>query len=393
MDNKRRSSTGRSKILESSINILSDFIQSKNLEDIYGFVINNTLPGEIRSTAWRIFLNILDMNDSGNWAKTTKDLRDNYYKLSKNINEDIHKFLRNEINEEQAKILVDEKSLIIISLARKELKQLSNNLDFFKSEIISEVVVRMVYLWSILNSQFSDYDKIVSIVAGIVYSLYPSILHIDISMLGIDEDKLQNLEVQSIFYYLNTEEHFDADIYTIFSTLMSRGIQNFFSETKIYKPISSSEIIDLLKIEDEKLLLERARKLNKVDRILGFYLRHVNKDLLEKISLQKDQIYNILESLISTVLEKDSSSENIIYFWDCIFLNEIYDISERNFKFENDFLSFIDFIILSYIVLNQENFGKRDFNVLFLNSFQNLNGKDVVKKAIKLREKVNNIYS
>ena len=391
MDNKRRSSTGRSKILESSINILSDFIQSKNLEDIYGFVINNTLPGEIRSTAWRIFLNILDMNDSGNWAKTTKDLRDNYYKLSKNINEDIHKFLRNEINEEQAKILVDEKSLIIISLARKELKQLSNNLDFFKSEIISEVVVRMVYLWSILNSQFSDYDKIVSIVAGIVYSLYPSILHIDISMLGIDEDKLQNLEVQSIFYYLNTEEHFDADIYTIFSTLMSRGIQNFFSETKIYKPISSSEIIDLLKIEDEKLLLERARKLNKVDRILGFYLRHVNKDLLEKISLQKDQIYNILESLISTVLEKDSSSENIIYFWDCIFLNEIYDISERNFKFENDFLSFIDFIILSYIVLNQENFGKRDFNVLF--SFQNLNGKDVVKKAIKLREKVNNIYS
>ena len=93
------------------------------------------------------------------------------------------------------------------------------------------------------------------------------------------------------------------------------------------------------------------------------------------------------------MLEKDSSSENIIYFWDCIFLNEIYDISERNFKFENDFLSFIDFIILSYIVLNQENFGKRDFNVLFLNSFQNLNGKDVVKKAIKLREKVNNIYS
>ena len=72
------------------------------------------------------------MNDSGNWAKTTKDLRDNYYKLSKNINEDIHKFLRNEINEEQAKILVDEKSLIIISLARKELKQLSNNLDLQK---------------------------------------------------------------------------------------------------------------------------------------------------------------------------------------------------------------------------------------------------------------------
>ena len=393
MDNKRRSSTGRSKILEISIMILSEFIKSKDLEDIYGSVINNTLPGELRSTAWRIFLGILNKDDSLNWAKTTKSLRDNYYKLSKQADENALKFLKSELNDEQAKSLLDEKTIGLINTAKAELKQISNNFDFFKSEIISELVIRLVYLWSIAHSDFQDYQLIVEIVAGIVYSLYPSILHIDINMLGIDEEKLDNLEIKNIFYYLNTEEHFDADVYTIFDCLMSRGFKNFISSQKEYKSISPGEIQDIVKIDDDKVILENAKKLNKIDRIFSFYLRLVNPEMLTKVSADKNELYQALDFLVSTILTKHLNSETIIYIWDCIFINEIFSSHEKAFSFENDFFLFIDYILLSYLILNQDNAGKTDFVKIFLNSLQTIDGRDVVKKAIKLREKINNIYS
>ena len=390
MDNRRRSSTGRSKILESSIAILSEFINSKSIEDIYGYVINNTLPNELRSTVWRILLNILNKDDCKNWAKTTNGLRDSYYKLTNQINEDELKLLRNEINEEQAKLLVEEKTFNLISLARKDLTNMSYNLDFLKSGFISELILKLVYLWSKVNSNYTDYNQILFIAAWIVYSLYPSILHIEISSLGFDEK--DNLDVQSIFYYLNTEEHFDADVYTIFSTLMARGVTKFLQDKITYKPLTINEINDLIINDDHQSLLKRAKKLNKIDRILGFYLRCLDKDLLNKLSAQKNTIYSILEGFVSTLLAKNLKSENIIYLWENIFINETSVIDKKLFHFDNDFLCFLDFILLSFIFLNKEHAGKSDFGVLLINSLQTLNPKDVLKKAIKLKEKFYEIY-
>jgi hypothetical protein len=389
MDNRRRSSTGRSKILEASIMILAEFIKTKELEDFYGSVINNTLPGELRSIAWRIFLGILDKNDGQTWAKTTKGLRDNYYKISKDINDNVVKFLRNEINEEQAKSLIDERSFLIITTARVGLNHIVSNSDFFKSEIISELVIRLVYLWSLNHTEFNDHNLIVEIVAGIIYSLYPSILHIDVSLLGIDEEKLEGLEVQSIFYYLNAEEHFDADVYTIFESIMNKGVEQFIRNNKSFQPLTSNELSDLAKVEDEKSLFESAKKWNKIDRILGLYLRITNNELLAKIAALKNEIYKIFEVSISTILTKFLNSENIIYFWDCIFINEVFYTLEKHLQFENDFFHFTDFILLSYLIHNQDNAGKPEFGKILIDSLQTISGIDVVKKAIKLREKLN----
>ena len=394
MDNKRRSSTGRSKILESSILIISEFIKTKDLEDFYSYVINSTLPGEVRSTAWRIFMGILNKDDSTKWAKTSKELRDNFYKLStKHLTENVQKYLKLELNAEQAKSVLDEKTLIIITNARKELKFISNNFDFFKTEMISELVVRLVYLWSSAHPEFTNYEQIVTIVAGIVYSLYPSILHCDINSLGIDEEKLENLETQTLFYYLNTEEHFDADVYNLFDCLMEKGIKKFISDHKVYKPISASEVSELIKIDDNKIVLEKVKSLNRVDRIVHFYLRIVNKDLLVKLIEKKIDLYSIIEYLIATLFTKNLNEENIIYYWDCIFVNDTTYLFDKSLEFEDNFLHFTDFIILSYLVLNQENIDKKDFEKIFVNSLPNFDGKDVVKKAIKLREKVNNAFS
>lgn len=393
MDRRRRSSTGRSKILESSINLLSEFIKIRDLEDIYGLVINNSLPGEFRSTAWRIFLGILDKDDCNNWAKTTKSLRDNFYGLSKQLNENVLKYLRNELNEDQTKLLIDERSINVLKTIRRELNHISENFDFFKSEIISEIVIRLLYLWSLSNPDFNDFNLIVSILAGIIYCLYPSILHIDVNLLGINEDNLENLEVQSLFYYLNTEEHFDADVFIIFDRVMNKGIKHFISSRKQYQPISLNEFTENQKIEDLSILLDRATKYNKVDRILAFYLRIVSPEMLTKISGQLNVTYHILESLISSLLSQNLNSENIVYLWDCIFINESYCSSETKVQFENDYFNFTDFILLSYIILNKDHAGKSDFEKIFLNSLLNLNGREVLKKAIKLREKVNNFYS
>ena len=67
-------------------------------------------------------------------------------------------------------------------------------------------------------------------------------------------------------------------------------------------------------------------------------------------------------------------------------------IDKKLFHFDNDFLCFLDFILLSFIFLNKEHAGKSDFGVLLINSLQTLNPKDVLKKAIKLKEKFYEIY-
>jgi len=138
--------------------------------------------------------------------------------------------------------------------------------------------------------------------------------------------------------------------------------------------------------------MEKIHSLNRVDRILHFYLKLVNGDLLMKLK-EKKELRNIIANEIATLFTKDLNSDNIIYFWDCIFVNEQSYTFEKPIQFEDNFLHFVDFIALATLVLNKENADKSDFEQLYLASLHNLDGKEIVKRAIKLREKVNTVFS
>ena len=71
MEFTRKSS--RSISLDNSIQLINQIIFNKNFEDIYTSVINNQVPSEIRSIAWRVFLKILHKDDYNSWIDKTKN--------------------------------------------------------------------------------------------------------------------------------------------------------------------------------------------------------------------------------------------------------------------------------------------------------------------------------
>ena len=74
---KRSSSIGRSFALDSCKKILENFFSKDfDFEDFKINVINHELPGEFRSTLWRIYLGILTSPfKKENWISITKKYR------------------------------------------------------------------------------------------------------------------------------------------------------------------------------------------------------------------------------------------------------------------------------------------------------------------------------
>jgi len=394
VDNKRRSSTGRSKIIEQSIDIITELSKSKSLDDIFSFSINNSLINEIRSIAWRIALGLLPVNNVNVWALNTKKQRDVYYqKSTKVVTESIVKYLRNELKSEEATKLIDKAQIELLEKLRKEIKQITE-LDFFKSEIITEIIIRLSFLWGNLNPEVDDYRLILSYICCLVYSLYPSILHMDLNSLNMSEDNLDNLEIQKIFYYLNNEEHFDADIFNIFDAIMNKGIKQYLVKSKTYKNVELKVVLEnLSKIEDNNGLFEYTKNFSKNERILYFYLRLVNKEFVDRLLKNNVDLYKITQNIISHLLSNFVNFDCIIYYWDCIFTHDACFSLEKPLAHENNFMSFVDFVILALLTLNEGKIDNNEYEKKFAVSVLTSNPKEVIKKAVKLREKITNLFS
>jgi len=123
-------------------------------------------------------------------------------------------------------------------------------------------------------------------------------------------------------------------------------------------------------------------------------LNLANKEVYAKIVGKKTgDLWNIIRSLIATLFTRDLNADDIVYFWDCIFVNEMAFKFDEAIRFTDHTLHFTDFIVLATLILNKDNIEKDDFELIYLASLRKLNGKEIVKRAIKLREKINSSFS
>ena len=381
MDSRRRSS-GRSKILENSIRTITEISQNKSLEELFTYAINNNLPNEIRSISWRIALGIFNLNDLKNWSKLAKESRENYSKLILlHYNENISSFFKNENDSK-----LDEKTVQILKNIKNEISKISQQFDFFKSEIISELVYKISFLWVVLNPDPINVAHSVTISSSVIYSLYPSIIHIDLSSIT-NFDNLEAMDIQNLYYYLNIEEEFDADVYAVFEGIMKQGIIQSQNYSKFEITQENFKVIDSASLELE------SKKLNKIDRIINVYLKIVNPNLYGKIYEKKIDLYGLVGELANDLLSNYLTLENTVYFWDCIFFHDtIYKFDKFELLNDNRF-TLLDFVILSIISVNEKAFDTQEWENQIKLSIQNLDNKEIIKKSFKFREKINAFFS
>jgi len=399
---KRRSSVGRSSLIEQSKNLLEYFFsQDYNDEDFSANVINNNIPGEFRSILWRVYLGILpNPHCKKDWIKETKKYRKNFESLTSEENfQNALNFYNSKLNSE-----VENKNYIFnlnfkfdseFSLIKEELESYSKEYDMFKSEFLKKSFLTIYLVWRIKNNLELNENAVIFIsrILGIlIYSLYPSIIHLNEN---IDEIDATEEDMKKIFYFFNLEDYFDHDIYEIYEKLLKTSeMQNYiinFSnnclENKLNEEIkiSRNEESYLVELLDKKLCLD-----SDINKFSGNFIENLsfnfffifNKDLLQKLILKGFDIYNLVANYYLSLFFNSTKFENITYYIDNIL---IYSRAED--------LRFLGYLILSSLLNLEEEFAelpKDEIDKFFKNfPVSRKDPKDIVGKALKIREKIN----
>lgn len=385
----RRSSTGRSNIIENCIVVLKEAIKGDkvDLEDLSIMVINNTMPAEFRSTAWKIFLGILPNDKNAfEWVKIIQNERSNFEKLSgeKEVEEYI-KVIRNEAEVStisQSSVYNDYQQVL------KELEKISMFYDFFKSQIVAETLLRLYIIWRRQNPTEKGNIEIFYILAGVIFALYPSIIHFttDIKVITSKEEA----DPKTLFYFLNDEEFFDADVYMIFDHLMNKkGLKSIITQNPSRN--SWESMVNLI-VEKENIfpltedLKEFISTFNRAERVAYLYLKIANPKLLSHMMSIKLDPYEIIQLWFNSLFTSSICYTHIVYFWDNIFLR----CAEQ--QDQTTPLAFADFIGASLINNLGNDLLTADLitgkKILMRYPEHSLNLKDIIKRALKLREKV-----
>lgn len=364
----RGSSVGKSSLVDLTINTINNyFTNSGDLEETKTLIINNTLPNELRSIAWRIFLNILPNNcEPIDWVKSTDSYRAEYEKkLSNSELTDIKQIIVNKNN-----TITGDLGNIYKQLQLR-LEELQSHLEFFKSIIVGETLNRLFFVWYVNDSTKDDNQELIikayDILAGLIFALFPCIVPSQNDPISIKSK--EDATPRALYYYLNSEDYFDADVYTIFNDLMNKkGIKNLISSKKEREDWNKT-----LQGVLEGNLKELSDELEKIAYI---YLKESNESLLKHLSESKIDPYVSVKGLKTSLLTSSIKYEQVIYLWDIIFA-----YSDKNT------INFINYLSVALVnntnpQMKTEGFSPEKHRII------EFSAKDIVKKAMKLKEKL-----
>jgi len=317
--------TGKSSSIEQSINIFSEMLKNNecDLEEILNMVLNQKLPNELRSIAWRIFLGILPKDKPFyEWYQITQNFREKFEKL--NQDEEIKKFTKVIRKESMGTLIASSPFKYEYFAVFQEKEKISYTYDFFKSEIVGETLIKIYLIWIKNNYEVSQLENVNNrnfypfyILAGIIFSLYPSILFLKPNIEEINFT--ENIDPNSLFYFLNNEEFFDADVYCIFDNLMNN--RNLKIMTDSFKNLNQQEwgtiknsIVEnenFLPLNEENEIL--FSNLNRFEKISYFYLKLTHDNLLRHLFSIKLDPYDIIHIWYVSLLTSSMCFEHLSY--------------------------------------------------------------------------------
>lgn len=397
-NNRRRISK-----LKKSICVFEQIIQQKtSLDNLVSECFLNEINEEMRPIIWKIFLDILPINQIEKWESNLTNSRNNYYKKVKDyINSNITDFLNNSINKSQLlkfygfsdeSIIKDKddnlfKDLETISIIKLDVDRTCQDIDMFKNKNIKLILGKLLYVWAKENSPPGYCQGMNEIAGTLLYSLY-SCNHND----AIHQSShMDGTDILNLFHSIQNEEHFEADIYNLFSEIMKRGICNLYNYRIQSKNIKCDKFdsfdkknITLNDIETDNDATAIKKKIYK---IFYYYLKIIDIELFLHLC-EGIEPYIFMFRWILCIFNREINISNIAFIWDCILAIECSDkVSESNKS-----LDLIDFICVAMIVDLRYDLLMEDDAYMILSSLMHFpnsqNMKEIVNRAIKMRDDV-----
>lgn len=404
LNRQRKASLGRSSLIERSIKLLDYFFSNEFDEgEFSAHIVNNELLGEFRSILWRVYLGILPTPHSKKgWIQATKSYRRNFENMVSDAN------FQNALGFYNAKLNGGSLSNSSFNLSfnfeeefeliKNELDTYSGDYDIFKSEFLKKSFLTIYLAWRInnkeLNLNINSITFVSRILAILIYSLYPCIIHLNVDL---DEISDEEQDSKNLFYYLSLEDYFEHDIYAIFDKLlkfsdMQQYVINFSQgalERKLDQEIKniSSEDQNLADLLEQKLNLglstqNNLKSNNFLEDVSYIYLYTLNKDLLQLLHSKGIDVYNLTASYYLSFFYNATKFENITYYIDNVLMH-----------CKTEELRFLGYLVISTLNNFEDelaNLSKKEIED-FLTNFPLIkrDPKDIVGKALKVRQKIN----
>jgi TBC1 domain family protein 5 len=353
-------------IYEDPYNIFYDYISGKISISDFGMICKSRkVNPEFRSILYRIFIGTLPYDNPKIWKTTVEKQRETYYKKLNDLlskNEYILSFIEcHEIKGskpyERLFELIPAEQKGLLSLIKLDIQRTFQEMDLFRNIKIKNLLIKILYVFSI-DHPFPSYRQGMNeILATLFYSTFPSLRYNKYSKIQSTENNDEITNPEMLYYFLVDQEHFEADLYTVYSTFMSKAMIPLYSYNKEeYRSVKPTYDLKNLQLNElmnggESQLMKRMKK------IFYIYLKEDKEYFNFLVDTMEPSLF--LLRWILCMLDREISLKNLVWIWDCILF---YDFVEFNFMKKNkenkdntnddneeSRINFIDYICLSMI--------------------------------------------
>lgn len=404
-------------IYEDPYQILYDYlIGNISLSDIGQNCKKGKINSEFRSTLYKILLNILPYDNPGSWKLLIQQQRDTYYKKLNNLlsqNENIIKFIKchsikGTKQYEEIYSLLPTGQREVLSLIKLDVDRTFQDLDLFHNNKVKELLTKILFVNSIDNPDPSYCQGMNEILGTLFYSFLPSIRFNKFSEeqnKGENNNSVTNLEM--LYNLLVDEEHLEADLFTVYSELMSRDLTLLYTyNDDRYRNKNNAVSYDLKNLTIEDLnKSEESDLLKRIKKIFYIYLK-TDKKYFEFLFGNIEPNLFLLRWILC-MLDREISLKNVLFVWDCILFYEFVEFTVEkkniNLKINEDKdkdkenteeskphiqrLNFLDYVCLSMILDLKRDIINSESSVIlckFLKFPNEKNIKHIMKESFNL---------
>jgi TBC1 domain family protein 5 len=365
---------------------------------------------EFRSILYRIFLNILPYDTPGEWKNCMKKRREAYdTKLNTLLAKSEHIIpfinchsLKGSKEYENLRSLIPEEDKELLSLIKLDVDRTFQDLDLFHDDKVKEILCKILYVFSKDNPDPSYCQGMNEILGTLFYCFLSSFRFNKFTKEEQNENnngKITNEEM--LYYYLVDNNYIEADLFIIYSELMSRNmtVLYMYNDDRFRKKENEAKY-DLKNLKEEDLMQSGESDLYKrIKKIFYIDLPKIDKKYFDFLVDCLEPNLFLLRWLLC-ILDREISLKHVLWIWDCVLFYEFVEFTfiKKDIK-ENDInnpeikrLNFMDMICLSMIM---------DLKPLVVNGEQSIilcrfmkfpdekNIRDIIKNAINLSHKFN----
>lgn len=393
------------------------------------------ISSEIRPTIYKIFLNILPYDKPGSWKKLIEEQRQIYYTKLNNLlsqNENILPFIKCHSIKgskpyEAIFNLLPENQRDILSLIKLDIDRTFQELDLFHNNTIKELLTKILFVNSIDNPNPSYCQGMNEILGSLLFAFLPSARFNKFSK---EENEKENngsvTNLQMLYNFIVDEEHFEADLFTVYSELMSRDLTLLYTyNDDKYKDKNNKVAYDLVNLTIEDLNKSpESDLLKRIKKIFFIYLK-IDQKYFDFLYGNVEPNLFLLRWLLC-MLDREISLKNVLWTWDCILFYEFVEFTiekkntnanintnkinknneNNNINDENNEgseskvepkvhisrLNFLDYVCLSMIMDLKKDIINTDSSVVlskFLKFPNEKNFKHIMKESFNLAKKLN----